>query len=65
MRFHIVGVRRDGYAYVCSVTAPSLQEAAAMHVAIYRKRKTSTAYVMRGPDGRRYSVAESEALAGR
>ena len=63
MRFHIVGVSGRGYYYVATVTADNLKAAAAMHIDIYRKRKTSYAYVMRDSAGKRYSVRDSECIA--
>jgi transcription-repair coupling factor (superfamily II helicase) len=62
VRFHIVRISSSSYRRVTTVMADTVKEAAAQLVAIYRARKTSACYVMRGPDGKRYSVADSEAI---
>jgi hypothetical protein len=63
LTFNIFGVTRRGYFHVCAVKASTVLEAAAMHLDVWRNRKSPYAYMMRGPDGKRYSVRDSEVLA--
>jgi hypothetical protein len=61
-RYHLIRVNPHGYRHFASFDAATLQAAAFHHVRIYGTRLFPHSIVMRGDDGRRYSVADSEAL---
>ncbi len=61
MRFRIINISVEGYKVRDTFDAPDLPTAARRHVDAYRNSRAAVSMVLRGPDGKRYSVNASEA----
>lgn len=61
--YRLFRVTLDGYQLTAQRPFASQREACLWHIEKWKKRTTSNALILRGPDGRRYSFNDSVGVA--